>query len=125
MEERRKLERYSVALTARYVIDHERRGDCEIVEINEEGTKIKFYAKEKIEIGTRIQLSIDMPLKDGPMPAVINARWIRELEGDMDYNFLAGGILILVISAEKDLLKKYILGQVEKGVDGALKKGVE
>ena len=90
MEERRKYERYPIDLTAKYVVDLERRGGCRLVDLSEEGTRIMLDAQETFEKGTRVQLAIDFPLKVGPMPAVLNIRWIRQLKGGGKYTCADG-----------------------------------
>ena len=93
MDERRKYPRFTIEMNATFFTESSKKGSCKLTDISREGTKIELFSKEKMEIGTGINLEINTPEKETPIATAVIIMWSRKLEDDPDYNYIAGGLL--------------------------------
>ncbi|MFC1591942.1 PilZ domain-containing protein [Thermodesulfobacteriota bacterium] len=107
MEERRKHKRYPIALLAQYQKDRE-QGLCALVDVNQEGTRIKFHSDQAWDVDTPVLLEINFPARPEPIAALFTLKWVQELAGEKTFNFIAGGMLKLKKSADNKIFENYL-----------------
>jgi hypothetical protein len=90
MKERRKFQRFPLALKGEYSIGKNKRKDCKITNISREGTRILFYSREKIDVPSDIQIEIDMPLRATPVPASVTLTWAKEVHEEKEFDVMGG-----------------------------------
>ena len=81
VEERREHERFSMRLSARYLRESEDEWkDCTVTNISRSGIGIIIYIRERIPIGSFLQLEIIVPKREGPTEVKITGmlKWIKE-----------------------------------------------
>lgn len=117
MEERRKFQRFPTKLDARYVINgQDEWKDCKVIEISREGTRIELRIMEKINLGSRIRLEIDVPTRTDIVTSTVVLLWIQELDERIEYKFLAGGKIESISPADKWSLLDYAYDNWKKNV---------
>lgn len=106
MEEKRKFLRFTAVLDAKYFAAGNSRGkDCKVTELSREGTRIEFYTREKIGTGSTVRLDIEIPRRTEPVTTSVALLWSKDLYGDTQYSFAAGGRLTMIEPEDKwDLL---------------------
>jgi hypothetical protein len=81
MEEKRLIKRYPIQLSAKYLEEGKKEWkDCSIIDINNEGMRIKVSPHEKIHLSATLQLEIVFPTKEKPIKATCTLIWIREIK---------------------------------------------
>ena len=100
MEDKRKFKRFSIDLSARYLLGgnpKEWKG-CSVINISREGIGIELYLRERIRIGSTLKIEIIVPTKEEPIKTVGVLVWIKEVKGKMDF---VGGIKLIKIDSEE------------------------
>jgi len=104
MDDRRKFPRFAIELDAQYTTEKGKSGPCKLTDISREGTRIELFSIERLDIGTGIKLEISAPNKTQPIASDVIVMWSKELEGDTEFNFCAGGLLSKIRPEDKDHL---------------------
>jgi hypothetical protein len=104
MDERRKFPRFAIELDAKLITEDGKESLCKLTDISREGTCIEIFSKEKIEIGTGINMEIAAAEKESPINAAVIIMWITELDDNSEYHYLAGGLLSEINSEDKSYL---------------------
>jgi len=107
MKDQRKFKRFSIDLSARYLLEgnpEEWKG-CSVINISREGIGIEVYLREKIPIGSTLKIEIIVPTKEEPIKTMGILVWIRQVKEKMD--FVGGVKLIKIDSEEKWTLLDY------------------
>jgi hypothetical protein len=100
VEDRRKFIRFPVRLSASYSEgDKDKWNECSIIDISREGMGVVVCLKEKIHLGSILNLTIDVPGKKAPVFVSGTLTWIKELKGDPEFNY-KGGIQLMSIDSE-------------------------
>jgi hypothetical protein len=107
MKERRKFPRFPLALNAEYIGGKNKRKDCRITNISREGTRLMFYSKEDIDIPSDIQLEIEVPSRDTPVPASVTLKWAKALHEQKEFDLMGGCTLKEIDDADKWSLLDY------------------
>lgn len=108
MEDRRKFIRFSVRLSARYSEENQDKwNQCSIINISREGMGVVVYLKEKIHLGSILNLMIDVPGKKAPVFVTGTLSWIKELKGDPEFSYKSGIQIITIDSEDKWILLDY------------------
>ena len=86
MENRRKYKRSLIKLRARYLRGSEEEWkDCNVVNIGSGGMGITVHVREKISMGSLLQLQIIVPAKKEPTRVTGVLRWIIEQKDEVNY----------------------------------------
>jgi len=111
IEDRRKFKRFPLELAGRYLLEANLREwkSCSVVNVCREGMGIEVSFREKVEIGSIMQIEIKVPEKKKPVITKGILKWIRELE--KINNFLGGVELTKVNSEGKWTLLDYAYGR--------------
>jgi hypothetical protein len=104
MEERRKFLRFAIELDAKLITEDGKESLCKLTDISREGTCVKIFSKEKIEIGTEIKMEIAAAGKESLINAAVIIMWITELDDNTEYHYLVGGLLSEIDSEDKGYL---------------------
>ena len=108
MEDRRKFIRFSVRIEARYSEENQDKWNpCSIINISREGMGIVVFLKEKIHLGSILNLMIDVPGKKEPVFVSGTLNWIEALEGDPEFSYKSGIQIITINSEDKWILLDY------------------
>ena len=108
MDERRKAQRYPMELHGNCVGDNGDTGKhCKVIEISRDGMAIQLFSKERISTGRELVLEIDITTKRDPVKAVITLKWIKEIDDETGYSYLAGGELTTIEKSDKQALLEY------------------
>lgn len=109
MKDRRKFLRFPLRLTATYSAENkdEWHRQCSVIDISREGMGLVVTLKEKLPLGCMLKLKIDVPTKEEPVGFTGNLGWIEALEGDPEFNYKGGIILIAIDSEDKWILLDY------------------
>ena len=111
MEEKRKFRHFPVGLNARCIGGGNNEGkECRVVDISRDGMSVHLYLKEKINILPSLVLEIDFPGKAQPLNCLINLKWIKELDDESEFDFVAGGQLTMIEPEDKMILLEYAYG---------------
>lgn len=86
MSERRKFRRTTLPQKAKY-FGAKGWKDCLITEMSAKGMRIKFYTREKFNIGSIISLKVLVPTESKPVMVKGVLRWIAKKE-----DYFIGGI---------------------------------
>ena len=87
MDDRRKYKRFSTQLIARYLSENEEEWkNCTVINIGRGGMGITVYVREKIPMGSSLQLEIIVPAKEEPIKVTGILRWIMEEEEEMNFS---------------------------------------
>ena len=108
MKDRRKSERFPVELNAIYADEQNNRGKCKVIEISREGTKIALHLGKKIDAGTILQIEIEVPARTSPVSGLFSVVCIKELEEKKEFNFVAGGTLIILKPGDTNTLLRCV-----------------
>lgn len=99
-EDRRKFKRFPIQLSTRYLEENKKEWqDCSVINISREGMGIEVYVRERIQMGSILQLEIVVPIKNEPLYVVGTLMWIRELKENPKFNFV-GGVKLITIDPE-------------------------
>ena len=108
MEDRRKFIRFSVKLNAQYSEENQDKwNECSVINISREGLGLVVYLKEKIHLGSTLNLMIDVPEKNPSVSAAGTLIWIEELEKKSEFNYKAGIQIFTIDPEDKWLLLDY------------------
>ncbi|MBW2574009.1 MAG: PilZ domain-containing protein [Deltaproteobacteria bacterium] len=108
MENRRKFIRFPIKFSARYSKENENRwNQCSVIDISREGMGVIVYLNEKIHLSSILNLIIDVPGKKAPVSVAGTLAWIKEFEGNPEFNYEGGIKLITIDSEDKWLLLDY------------------
>ena len=108
MEDRRKFIRFSVRIGARYSEENQDKWNpCSVINISREGMGVVVYLKEKIHLGSILNLMIDVPGKKEPVFVSGALNWIEALEGDPEFSYKSGIQIITIDSEDKWILLDY------------------
>lgn len=108
MGEKRQFRRVPFNFPARYRVGTDSSGnECEVVNISRCGMAIRFLTRERIAVGARVSLEINLPAKARPVSSVIDLKWIDELDGTGGYTHIAGGQLAEIVQSDQQLLFEY------------------
>ena len=111
MEEKRKYRRFPVGLNARCIGGGNNEGrECKIIDISRDGMAIHLYLKEKVNIAPSLVLEIDFPKKAQPINLLVSLKWIKGLEDETGFDFVAGGQLRMIEPEDKMILLEYAYG---------------
>jgi hypothetical protein len=99
LEDKRKFKRFSIDLNAKYLLGGKRREwkGCSLINISREGIGIEVYLRERIRIGTTLEIEIIVPAKEKPIKAMGILMWIKKLKEKIDF---VGGIKLIKIDSE-------------------------
>ena len=99
MKDKRKYKRFSIDLSARYLLGDNPKGwkGCSVINISPEGIGIEVYLRERIHIGSTLQIEIIVPTEEKPIKALGILMWINELKEKMGF---VGGIKLVKIDSE-------------------------
>ena len=118
MEDQRKYKRFPSQLSARYLGENkEEWKDCRVINVSREGMGVEIYMQEAINIGSILQLEIDVPVKKESIDAMGTLMWVRELKDDPTFNFVGGIQLITIDSEDKWELLDYVYEDWSRGKD--------
>ncbi len=108
MEERRRSPRYPLELHATCFADNG-KGATHIMltEISEEGLAIKLLAEVELKTGRHFTIEIDVPDRVDPISVVVVLKRVEPLADEEGYDFTAGGELVSVTEADKQVLLEY------------------
>lgn len=108
MGDRRKFKRFPIQLSARYLEENEGEWqDCFVINISREGMGIEVYVRERIRMGSVLQLEIVVPIKKEPISVMGTLMWIKELKRNPRFNFVCGVMLITIDPEDKWALLDY------------------
>jgi hypothetical protein len=108
VEDRRKFIRFSVRLGARYSKENQDKwNQCSIINISREGMGVVVYLKEKLRLGSVLNLMIDVPGKKTPVFVSGTLTWIKDLKGDPEFSYKSGIQIITIDSEDKWILLDY------------------
>ncbi len=108
MEERRKSQRFPIALIGRYSCAGDSEGECALIDISTEGTRIKYHADSTWNIGAVVTMAIKFPPRNELIQAAFSVKWNEELDGESTFNYSAGGALQISKRADKKLFQEYV-----------------
>jgi hypothetical protein len=109
MEDRRKYKRFPIQLSAHYLgEDKEEWKECSVTNVSREGMGIEMHVRERIDIGSILQLEIIVPIREEPISIIGILRWIKELEGNPKFNFIGGVELSRIDPEDKWALLDYV-----------------
>jgi len=108
MKDRRKYKRFPMQLSAQYLEENGKEWkECSVINISREGIGIEVYVRERIQIGSILQLELDVPIKKEPIKVMGTLMWIRKLKGNPRFNFVGGVMLITINTEDKWTLLDY------------------
>ena len=107
MDERRKYIRFPVMLQARYAESGGGWKECSVIDISREGMGISIYSREEIATGSRLQMEINLPVRNDPVAMEGVLMWIRKLKDDPPFNYLGGVRISSITPEEKWVLLDY------------------
>jgi len=108
VEDRRKFIRFPVCLSARYSKENQDKWNrCSVIDISREGMGVIVYLKEKIHLGSILNLMIDVPGKKAPVSAGGTLIRITELKGNPEFSYKSGIKLMTIDSEDKWILLDY------------------
>jgi len=108
MDDRRKYKRFPVQLSAQYLGENGKKWkECSVINISREGMGIEVYMREKIHVGSILQLEIDVPVKNKQISVMGTLMWIKKLKGNPMFNFVGGVMLITIDPEDKWTLLGY------------------
>ncbi len=101
-EENRLHIRFSTNLKGRYFIKEVAKhwGNCTIFDVSRSGIGIRFHTSEKIEVGSTIEVEIEIPSELQPMSVRGILRWIKQADNE----FVGGIQLTEVLDEIKSLI---------------------
>ena len=73
--------------------------ECAVTNISREGMGIGVYSREKIHVGSILQLEIAFLVKNEPIDVTGTLIWIRKLKGNPRFRFV-GGVNVIAIDPE-------------------------
>ena len=95
-------------MSARYLEENEKEWkECSVINISREGMGIEVYVRERIHIGSIIQMEIVVPSKGEPIGVIGTLMWIKELKENPKFNFVGGVMLITIDPEDKWTLTDY------------------
>ena len=110
MKEKRKFMRFGILLDMKYRVPHKAiDGLAQSKDISREG--IGCYIGEKLPVGMKVQLEINIPGEVIPMFAQGEVVWFEELDAAKGANFNSGVKIIKMDSADKNKLLEYAYNQ--------------
>ncbi len=107
MNDRRTAQRISLDLDAQYIVGDSKKESCKLVNIGRTGTGIVLYAQKKLQVDTQVTLAIDFPSRLEPIMADVLLIWVKELDGQENFHFVAGGMLTVQNPEDRLLLVDY------------------
>ena len=108
VEDRRKFIRFPVRLSARYSKESQDEWNrCSIINISREGMGIFVFFKEKIDLASILNLSIDIPGRKAPVLLSGTLSWIKPLKGDPEFRYKSGIQINTIDPEEKWILLDY------------------
>lgn len=109
MDDKRKYRRFSILLNARYLEENKRDWhECSVTNVSREGMGVGIYSRERIAIGSVLQLEIAVPIQKELISAMGTLMWIKKLNGNPRFNFLGGLMLISMAPEDKWTLLDYV-----------------
>lgn len=100
MEQRRKYQRYPVALPATLFGAGSAPGRrCSIIEVSHAGLIIELDKQAPLRVNQNLMVEIHMPGKENPVNALINLKWLKPSAREQD-NRIAGGARITIMKPE-------------------------
>ena len=108
MEDRRKFIRFPVRLSARYSKENQDKWNkCSIINISREGMGIVVFLKEKIPLGSILNLKVDVPGKKAPIFVSGTLTWIKAIKEDPEFSYKSGVQINTIDSEDKWTLLDY------------------
>jgi c-di-GMP-binding flagellar brake protein YcgR len=96
MKGRRKFSRVPAKLKAQYRSEEEEEWkECTVIDISQSGMGITFLTREKIIVGSTINLKISLPKETEPINVKGTLNWIKPRDNDF-----IGGIEVTVLTRE-------------------------
>lgn len=118
MDDKRKYRRFSILLNARYLEANKRDWhECSVTNVSREGMGVGIYSRERIAIGSVLQLEIAVPIQKELISAMGTLMWIKKLNGNPRFNFLGGLMLISMAPEDKWTLLDYVYEAWSKQVN--------
>lgn len=87
---KRQYRRVPINLDANYVINNSCNGHSKIIDISPDGMALHIHLTSTIKINVLLSLMIIFPKKNDKIPASVNLKWIKELDNNNNFNFIAG-----------------------------------
>jgi hypothetical protein len=88
--DKRRFERFAVNLRGNYILqDDHKTVECRIPEISSEGLRIQ--SPVKIPFKSSLLLSVEVPDHEPPLTVSVTIRWQKEIYGERDFSYMAGG----------------------------------
>jgi hypothetical protein len=113
MEYKRNFKRFSIDLSARYLLENPKEWQgCTIINISREGMGIEVHLQERIHIGSTLKIEIIVPIKEKPIKAIGILIWTEKLKGKT--NFLGGVKIIKIDSEDKWTLLDYAFDSISR-----------
>jgi hypothetical protein len=109
MDDKRKYRRFPILLTANYL--EEDKGDwheCSVTNVSREGMGVGIYSRERIAIGSVLQLEIAVPIQKELISAMGTLMWIKKLNGNPRFNFVGGLMLIRMAPEDRWTLLDHV-----------------
>jgi len=97
METKRKTARFTTNLKAQYCLRDEKDWkECIVINMSRDGMGVAFLTRERINVGSTIQLKISAPKDQEPIYAEGILKWIMKREDDY-----IGGIQVTSLKRER------------------------
>ncbi len=108
MEERRFGTRASMHFDAHCIVGNSGEYiDCEVINISRQGLAIIVCMPDVLNIGSLIELEIQVPSSIRRIACLVNVKWIKDLSGYERFNFVLGGQIARIEEHDRDMLLKY------------------
>lgn len=104
----RKDPRISTDLDATYIVNSTTGGYCKLTNISLNGIGIVLNSKKKFNIGTKLNMEINIPEIKEPIRALVTLTWIEELKEKIRFSYKAGGDMIIKNNEDKKLFFKCV-----------------
>ncbi|MCP4716029.1 MAG: PilZ domain-containing protein [Deltaproteobacteria bacterium] len=104
MEDRRLFERIPLALQVRCAAGGRVMGSGTTINISREGTRIELYTEQRLEIGSQVDLKIEVPSRAEPLSAELLITWLNPLADAKRYGYMVGGSMSIHDHADREAL---------------------
>ena len=102
MVEKRRFQRFPLKLSARYGADPEPQlSSCSIIDISRTGMKLLLTTKEKIKVGSQLNVEISPPDAGSSIKCVVSVAWVAQMQDRDKKYFLCGGTFKSIKSEDK------------------------